>query len=102
MSWVPTEAQRYPRYLYRIVLSVDGNHSLHKKTKPGDTNDIALSHKQGFFVPDEEVAPYMEKKYGKTAEASQTGHKRKRKGKGKAGGEVAVEEDNSDNEVCLG
>ncbi|KAJ3014547.1 hypothetical protein NUW54_g1280 [Trametes sanguinea] len=53
-------------YIYRMVLSADGNHSLHKKTKPGDKNDVALSHRHGYFIPHETVASYLQQKYKDT------------------------------------
>ena len=36
-------------YLYRIFLGADGNHSLQKKTKPGDDTDYSLVGENGFF-----------------------------------------------------
>ena len=36
-------------YLYRIFLGADGNHSLQKKTKPGDHTDYSLVGENGFF-----------------------------------------------------
>lgn len=37
------------RYIYRLFLGADGNHSLHKKTKPGDDSDYSLVGNRGFF-----------------------------------------------------
>ena len=62
-------------------MSADGNHSLHKKTKKDDPNDMALTTGQGYFTPHSAMATYLETKY-----------KRKRAKKG-AAGEVATEDD---------
>ena len=37
------------RYIYRLFLGADGNHSLQKKTKQGDDSDYSLVGSHGFF-----------------------------------------------------
>ncbi|KAL1942577.1 hypothetical protein VTO73DRAFT_6179 [Trametes versicolor] len=51
------------RYLYRIVLGGDGNHSLNKKSKKIDPNDTSLGVGSGFFVSPEIVRPVVAKSY---------------------------------------
>ncbi|KAH9902473.1 hypothetical protein C8Q73DRAFT_609081, partial [Cubamyces lactineus] len=63
------------RYLHRMILCADGNYHLQKKIKKVDENDVALSKGQGYFVPSEEVEPYLVKDY-------------KTKGKGKTSKDV--------------
>ena len=44
------------RYIYRISFSVDGNHSLRKKNKKDEVDDVPLSEGEGFFVLHADVA----------------------------------------------
>lgn len=60
---------------------MDGNYSLHKKTKRDDKDDTALSEGQGFFVPHHDIKPYLDRQYAQNAQKSDPkGGKRKRKG----------------------
>ncbi len=56
------------RFLYRIVLSADGNHSLQKKTKKDDSNDISLSKGHSFFVDPATMATMAVASYAKDEE----------------------------------
>lgn len=47
-------------FLYRMVFAMDGNYSLHKKTKEGDADDVALAEGQNFFVPKSLIEPHLE------------------------------------------
>lgn len=51
------------RYIYRILIGCDGNHSLHKKTKREDPNDVSLAVDQGYFVSHQKMSVYLEKSY---------------------------------------
>lgn len=48
-SWAYQRTIQYYRYIYRLFLGADGNHSLQKKTKPGDDSDYSLVGDRGFF-----------------------------------------------------
>ncbi|KAH9885218.1 hypothetical protein C8Q73DRAFT_660167, partial [Cubamyces lactineus] len=52
-------------YIHRMILCADGNYHLQKKIKRVDEKDEALSKGQGYFVPPEEVEPYLGKDYKK-------------------------------------
>ncbi len=47
-------------FLYCMVFAMDGNYSLHKKTKEGDADDVALAEGQNFFVPKSLIEPHLE------------------------------------------
>lgn len=52
------------RYIYRIVLGGDGNHSLNKKAKKlSDPNDVSLAAGKGFFVTPELMHKIVSKCY---------------------------------------
>ena len=70
------------RYVHRMILCADGNYHLQKKIKRVDKKDEALSKGRGYFVPPEEVEPYLVKDY-------------KKKGKGKTS-----KKDVDDDMVC--
>ncbi len=57
------ECSPVSRYIYRIVIGCDGNHSLHKKAKREDPNDVSLAASQGYFVNHKDMATYLEKSY---------------------------------------
>ena len=48
-----------------MILCADGNYHLQKKIKKVDEKDEALSKGQGYFIPAEEVQPYLGKDYKK-------------------------------------
>ncbi len=53
------------RFVYRIVLSADGNHSLQKKTKKDDSDDISLGVGHGFFVDPTTMAAMVAASYAR-------------------------------------
>ncbi|KAH9852416.1 hypothetical protein C2E23DRAFT_868595 [Lenzites betulinus] len=50
-------------YIHRMILGCDGNHSLHKKTKKEDPNDVSLAVNQGYFVNHEHMSEYLKESY---------------------------------------
>ncbi|KAH9856760.1 hypothetical protein C2E23DRAFT_722024 [Lenzites betulinus] len=51
------------RYLHRLVLCADGNYSLQRKSKPADEYDVALTTGQAFFVPEDTMRDFLNKKF---------------------------------------
>ena len=49
------------RYIYRIFMGADGNHSLHKKTKRDDKSDYSLSAGRAFFADCDKMAYFARK-----------------------------------------
>ena len=45
------------------MFSMDGNHSLNKKSKKEDTNDVSLGLGQAFFVDHNKIADTLKKVY---------------------------------------
>lgn len=54
-------ADHMPRYIYRLFLGADGNHSLQKKTKPGDDTDYSLVGDHGFFNDPTKLEGFLER-----------------------------------------
>ena len=84
---------------------MDGNYSLHKKSKGDDPEDTALCEDQGVFVPESEVKRHMEQ--AKQEKKKNKKKKGKGKGKGKTKGKTTVEDyvdtddsDREDDPVC--
>ena len=48
-------------YIYRAFFGADGNHSLQKKTKPGDDTDYSLVGENGFFQDIKKRDRFIEK-----------------------------------------
>ena len=46
-----------------MVFGVDGNHSLQKKHKKDDPNDVPFTDGEGFFVKHSDVAPIIEESF---------------------------------------
>lgn len=49
------------RYIYRIFMGADGNHSLHKKSKRDDKSDYSLSAGHAFFADCAKMASFAKK-----------------------------------------
>lgn len=68
---------------------MDGNYSLHKKKKEGDTDDVALAEGESFFVPNKLIQPHLDSAKNQPKRRGRAGGKNKgnSKGKAKEGGE---------------
>ena len=53
----------HARYLYHILLGIDGNHSLHKKSKRDDPRDVSLAPGQVFFIDHSTMKDALKEKY---------------------------------------
>ena len=51
------------RYVDRLVYGIDGNHSLQKKTKKDDPDDVPLGAGAGFFINHKDVAHLIAENY---------------------------------------
>ncbi|KAI0716590.1 hypothetical protein C8Q76DRAFT_616444, partial [Earliella scabrosa] len=60
------------RYIYRAFFGADGNHSLQKKTKPGDDTDYSLVGENGFFQDIKKLDGFIEKYPKDTAKVVET------------------------------
>ncbi|KAI0703979.1 hypothetical protein C8Q76DRAFT_572048, partial [Earliella scabrosa] len=60
------------RYIYRVFFGADGNHSLQKKTKPGDDTDYSLVGNHGFFQDIKKLDNFLEKYPKESAKVVET------------------------------
>ncbi|PIL29558.1 hypothetical protein GSI_08366 [Ganoderma sinense ZZ0214-1] len=58
-----TATPAHLKYIYRIVLGCDGNHSLHKKSKKDDPHDMTLAPAQCFFIDHTTMTEALKEKY---------------------------------------